>query len=100
MVYNMMYREELLDAERQGLAARDAMEAWLSRPADAPDDTPGAVLEGYARALRESRERIRKLLCEQGNRDDIVEALARNEAYHRALGLSVKDQPEVEPEPE
>ena len=93
-----VYRDELLDAERQGSTAYDAMEAWVSRPADAPDDTPGEVLEGYGRDLRESRERIRKLLSEHGNRDDIVAALAKNEAYHRALGLSIKDKPEVEPD--
>ncbi len=94
-----IYKDELQAAQRQGLAAYNAMEAWLNRPADAPDDTPGAVLEGYARDLRESRERIRKLQSEHGKRDDIVEALAANEAYHRGVGLSIRDKPE-EPEPE
>lgn len=92
-----IYKDELQAAEQQGSAAYNAMEAWVSRPADAPDDTPGAVLEGYARDLRQSRERIRTLLSEHGNRDDIVEALANSEAYHRALGLSIKDKPEIEP---
>ena len=94
-----MYRDELLDAERQGLAAYNAMEEWVSRPADAPE-VHGAVLEGYAKQLRESRERLRTLLSEQGNRDDIVEALARSETYHRSLGLSIRDKPDLEPEPE
>lgn len=95
-----MYKSELLAAERQGAAAHDAMEAWVSRPAGAPDDTPGEILEGYARDLRESRERLRRLLSEHGNRDDIARALSKNEAFHRALGLSIKDKPEVEPEAE
>ncbi|MGZ3499442.1 MAG: hypothetical protein ACXWNK_17185 [Vulcanimicrobiaceae bacterium] len=95
-----VYKDELRAAELQGSAAHDAMEAWLSRPADAPDDTPGAILEGYGRDLRESRERIRKLLSEHGNRDDIVAALAKNEAYHRALGLSIRDKPEFDVEPD
>ena len=101
-----MYRDELLDAERQGLAAYNAMEEWVSRPADAPE-VPGAVLEGHAKQLRESRERLQTLLSEQGNRDDIVEALTRSETYHRSLGLSIRDkpdepeaEPEAEPEPE
>ena len=93
-----VYKDELQAAQRQGASAHDAMEAWLSRPADAPDLTPGAVLEGHARNLRESRERLRKLQSEHGKRDDIVEALATNEAYHRALGLSIRDKPEPEPE--
>jgi hypothetical protein len=88
-----IYKDELLAAERQGSKAHDAMEAWVSRPPDAPDDIPGAVLEGYARDLRQSRERLLKLLSEHGNRDDIVESLARNEAFHRGLGLSMKDKP-------
>jgi len=89
----------LLAAEAQGLAAYNAMEAWVSRPADAPE-VPGAILEGYARQLRESRERIRNLLSEHGNRDDIAEALAKSETYHRSLGLSIRDKPELEPETE
>ena len=89
----------MLAAEAQGLAAYNAMEAWVSRPADAPE-VPGAILEGYARQLRESRERIRNLLSEHGNRDDIAEALAKSETYHRSLGLSIRDKPELEPETE
>lgn len=92
------YKDELQAAEQQGLAAYEAMEAWLSRPADAPDLTPGAVLEGHARDLRASRERIRQLLSEHGKRDDIVDALERNEKFHRGVGLSIKDMPESEPQ--
>ncbi len=92
-----IYQDELLAAERQGLTAYDAMEAWVARAVDAPD-TPGAILEGHARDLRESRERIRKLLSEHGNRDDIVDALAKSETYHRALGLGIRDKPELEPD--
>ena len=91
-----MYRDELLDAERQGLAAYNAMEEWVSRPADAPE-VPGAVLEGWAKDLRDSRARILKLFSEQGTRDDIAEALARSESYHTSLGLSIRDKPD-EPE--
>ena len=72
-----VYRDELLDAERNGQAAYEAMDQWVSRPPEAHDDMPGAVLEGYARDLRESRERLLKLLAGHGNRDDIVEALAK-----------------------
>jgi hypothetical protein len=87
------YRDELAEAGRQGRAAHDAMEAWVSRPLDAPD-VPGEVLEGYVRALRESRERLNRLIREQGVRDDIEVALAANEAYHRSLGLSIRDKPD------
>ncbi len=87
------YKDELADAERQGNGAYEAMEAWLSRPLDAPD-VPGEVLEAHAKALRESRERIRRLLSDEGVRDDIEAALARNEEYHCALGLSMRDKPE------
>lgn len=87
------YREELAEAQRQGKAAHDAMEAWVSRPLDAPE-VPGAVLEGYAKQLRESRERLRQLLREQGVRDDIEAALALNEKYHHSLGLSIRDKPD------
>ena len=87
------YKDELADAERQGAAAHDAMEAWVSRPLDAPD-IPGEVLEAHAKALRESRERILRLLRDEGIRDDIEAALAQNETYHRSLGLSIKDKPE------
>ena len=90
----MSYKNELADAERQGKAAHDAMEAWVSRPLDAPD-IPGSVLEAHAKSLRESRERMQRLLSEEGIRDDIEAALARNEEYHRSLGLSVKDKPEI-----
>lgn len=88
-----MYRDELEEAVRQGATAHAAMEAWLSRPVDAPD-VPGAVLENYAKVLRASRETLQRLRSEHGVRDDIDEALARNEEYHRSLGLSMKDQPE------
>lgn len=87
------YRDELVDAQRRGKAAHDAMEAWLSRPLDAPD-VAGEVLEGYARELRGSRERLKDLIREEGTRDDIEAALAENEKYHRALGLSIRDIPE------
>lgn len=87
------YKDALADAERQGNAAYEAMEAWVSRPLDAPD-VPGEVLEAHAKALRDSRERIRQLLENEGVRDDIEAALARNEAHHRALGLSIRDKPE------
>ncbi len=87
------YRDELAAAERQGKAAYDAMEAWLSRPLDAPD-VPGAVLEAHAKDLRASREHLQRLLGEQGVRDDIEAALARNEEYHRSLGLSIRDKPD------
>jgi hypothetical protein len=91
---NSVYRDELAAAEAQGKAAYDAMEAWLSRPLDAPD-VPGEVLEAHAKALRDCRERIRHLLTEQGVRDDLEAALARNEEYHRSLGLSIRDKPEL-----
>lgn len=70
------------------------MDAWVSRPLDAPD-VPGEVLESYAKDLRESRERIRALLLEQGTRDDIEAALATNEEYHRSLGLTIRDKPDL-----
>lgn len=95
-----VYRDELLTAQRQGRAVHEAMEKWVSRPADAPDDTPASMLEGYARDLRASRERLRDLYSEHGNRDDIVAALEENEYFHRGLGLSIRDKPDYEPEPE
>ena len=98
-VESNVYREELDEAEQQGRAAHAAMEAWVSRPIDAPD-VPGAVLEGYAKELRASREVLQKLRSEHGTRDDIEEALARNEEYHRTLGLSVKDKPDPEAQAE
>ena len=87
------YRSALADAERQGQAAFEAMEAWVNRPLDAPG-VSGEVLEAHAKELRESRERIRALLRQEGVRDDIEAALARNEAYHRSLGLSIRDLPD------
>jgi hypothetical protein len=90
------YDDELAAAEQQGLAAYEAMEAWLGRPLDGPD-VAGAVLEGYAKDLRASRERIRALIAEYGVRDDIEAALERSETYHRSVGLSVKDKPDFEP---
>ena len=45
------YRDELAAAQQQGKVAHEAMEAWVSRPLDAPD-VPGAVLEAHANALR------------------------------------------------
>lgn len=86
------YRNELAEAKRQGKVAHDAMEAWISRPLDAPD-VPGEVLEGYARELRESRERLQQLIREQGTRDDIEVALSENEEYHRSVGLSIRYEP-------
>lgn len=94
-----VYRDELFSAQRQGAMAHDAMERWVSAPVGAPE-VPGAILEGYAKDLRESRERILKLIADQGERDDISSALAENEQFHRSLGLSIRDKPEIEPEPE
>ncbi len=93
-----MYRDELAAAQQQGRAGRDAMEAWVSRPADAPDDTPARVLEGHARELRASRERILELYRLHGNRDDIMLGLEESEAFHRSLGLSIRDKPDLEGE--
>lgn len=93
------YNEELQAARRQGREAYDAMEAWVSAPLDAPE-VPGAVLEAHARKLRESRERLRTLREEQGERDDIAAALAESEEFHRSLGLTIRDKPDLEPEPE
>ena len=73
------------------------MEAWLDRPLDAAG-VSGAVLEARANELRESRERIRELLGREGIRDDIEAALARNEQYHRSLGLSIRDKPDEDSE--
>ncbi len=94
-----VYNEELIDARREGREAYDAMEAWVSGPTDAPE-VPGAVLEAQARKLRESRERLRKLREDHGERDDIVAALTESEEFHRSLGLSIRDKPDPEPEPE
>jgi hypothetical protein len=87
------YGDELAAAELRAREAHQAMEAWLSRPLDAPD-VPGAVLENHAKTLRESREMLRRLLSEHGVRDDIAAALEKSEFYHRSLGLSIKDKPE------
>ncbi len=95
-----VYRDALLEFQRQGREAHAAMERWVSRDAGVPSDTPAVVLEGYARDLRESRERLRALFSEHGNRDDIVHALEENEYFHRKLGLSVRDKPDLEPEDE
>ena len=95
-----IYRDELESAKQQGRAAHDAMEQWVARPADAPDDTPAAVLEGHARTLRASRERLRELYAAHGNRDDIMQALDESEALHRGLGLSIRDKPEIGAEDE
>jgi hypothetical protein len=88
-----IYGQTLAEAEQQGASAYHAMEAWVSRPIDAPD-VPGSVLEGYANELRASRERLRALLSEHGSRDDIVAALVQNEEFHRRLGLTIRDIPE------
>lgn len=95
----MSYRDELAQAQSQGKAAYDAMEAWVSRALDEPS-VPGEVLEGYARELRESRERLKRLIRQEGVRDDIEAALVSNEAYHRSLGLSIRDKPEPTEDPE
>ncbi|MBV8491764.1 MAG: hypothetical protein JO199_14655 [Candidatus Eremiobacteraeota bacterium] len=85
-----VYAAELEAAERQERAAYEAMEAWLNRPLDAPG-LSGAQLEGYARDLRASRERLRELLNAHGKNDDLRAALARNEERHRSVGLTVRD---------
>jgi hypothetical protein len=55
-----VYRDELLDAERNGLAAYEAMEQWVSRPPEAHDDVPGAVLEAREpRAIAKAAGRSR-----------------------------------------
>jgi hypothetical protein len=90
------YREELIGARRQGAEAYAAMEAWVSAPADAPE-IPGAILERHAKNLRESRERIQKLIAENGERDDLTNALSENEEFHKTVGLSIRDKPEPEP---
>lgn len=93
-----IYSEELLAAKRAGRQAHEAMEKWVSRPADAAAEIPGSVLEKHARDLRASRENLRQLYSEHGNRDDIMAALEENEAFHRLLGLSIRDKPERDPE--
>jgi hypothetical protein len=96
MLHMAGYRDDVRAAREQGLAAYEAMEAWVSRPLGAPD-VPGALLEGYARELRTSRERLRELLAREGIRDDIEAALEENRTWHRSLGLSIRD---VEAQPE
>ena len=86
-----MYRDELNAAREQGRAAYEAMEAWVSRPLGAPD-VPGEVLEGYARELRASRERLQRLLSQEGTRDDIEAALAENATFHQSVGLTIRDE--------
>ncbi len=93
------YRDELHAARRRGRDAHEEMERWVSRPADAPDETPASALEACARTLRSSREALLSLYADHGNRDDIVEALAESERFHRDLGLSVRDKPDDEEEP-
>jgi hypothetical protein len=44
------YRGELAEAKRRGNVAHGAMEAWVSRPLDAPD-VQGEVLEGFRQGL-------------------------------------------------
>lgn len=93
------YKAELLDAERQSAVAHDAVEAWLNRPSDAPDDLPAVVLETHARTLRQSRARIQAMLREQGIRDDLAAALVTNTEQHKSLGLGLPDEPDVEEMP-
>ncbi|MEO6835442.1 MAG: hypothetical protein ABI231_05990 [Candidatus Tumulicola sp.] len=83
------YESELADAERQGRAAHDAMNAWLDRPIDAPNDTPAAVLEGYAETLRRSRRRIEALIERHGEQSDLTSALDRSTQAHERLGLKI-----------
>jgi hypothetical protein len=84
-----VYAQELLNAAAQGKAAHAAIEAWLDRPPEAPNDTPAAVLEGHAQALRRSRATIVALVEAHGTRDDLAAALADNSAYHTTLGLRI-----------
>lgn len=91
-----VYHDELVEARRKGAEAYAAMEAWVSAPPDAPD-VPGAVLEAHAKKLRDSREAIRALVSEHGERDDLKNALSENEEFHKELGLSIRDKPETEP---
>lgn len=86
------YEEELADAQRRGREAHDAMDVWLDRPIDAPNDTPPAVLEGYARTLGQSRERIESLIARYGEHDDLTTELEWNAAAHEHLGLKI-DEP-------
>ena len=85
------YTKQLHEAQQRAREAFEAMEAWVNRPPDAPD-VPGAVLEGYAKTLRDSREELQEILRQEGVRDDISAALAQSEEYHRRLGLTVRDR--------
>ncbi|MDQ2680464.1 MAG: hypothetical protein M3Y21_05500 [Candidatus Eremiobacteraeota bacterium] len=90
------YRAELQEIDQRGAQAHDAIEAWLSRPFDAPDDVPAAVLEAHARTLRGGRERIQELIAEQGTRDNLTTALETNTARHKNVGLSIADERSTE----
>lgn len=86
------YENELRDAQLRGREAHDAMNAWLDRPFDAPNDTPPAVLEGHARTLRRCRERIEALVERYGEQPDLTAALAWNTGAHERLGLRIEEQ--------
>lgn len=83
--------DELRAAARRGLAAHDALEAWLNRPPGALSESSAAVLEAHAKTLREIREGLQALRERYGDRTDIVDALAVNAAYHADLGLQIVD---------
>jgi hypothetical protein len=85
------YAVELADAQRQEREAQDALNAWLDRPIDAPNDTPPATLEGYARTLGRSRGRIEALIERYGEQSDLTAALDRNTIAHEHLGLKIKE---------
>lgn len=84
---------ELEDIASRGQAAYEAMDAWVSRPLGTAG-VAGKTLEAHARDLRECRERVRALIRERGERDDLTAALARIEDYHRKLGLTLRDDSE------
>jgi hypothetical protein len=84
-------------ARRRGRAAFEAMNAWLDRPFDAPNDTPPRVLEEWARALRDSRASLLELIERYGERDDLMEALKENAAMHAGVGLRLDPNAEEEP---
>ena len=85
------YAAELADAQRQEREAHDALNAWLDRPIDAPNNTPPATLENYARTLGRSRRRIEALIERYGEQRDLSDALERNAIAHEHLGLKIKD---------
>lgn len=85
------YAVELADAQRQEREAQDALNAWLDRPIDAPNDTPPATLEGYARTLGRSRDRIEALIERYGEQSDLTAALDRSTMAHEHLGLKIKE---------